>query len=302
MELPVIDFSVGDVCSNDRVISQLHEAFTHTGFVFIKNHGIEQQKINLAFEIAKQFFKLPLPTKLLYQRNDNSKNSGYVCVEQESLNPSQPADLKECYNVSPGPCQIWPDVGFPFKETIQNLFLACEQLTLKILECMGKGLQLEDPQFFVKAHQEIGDTEKNFTTLRLLHYPPLGENTTIKPGQLRCGEHVDYGSVTLLFQDSIGGLQVKHSSGEYINAPYVPDAVLVNLGALMQNWTADKYLATPHRVLIPADETKRQTVRQSIAFFAHPDNKCLIKCIDGSNKYPPITAEDDLHERLARTY
>jgi len=39
-------------------------------------------------------------------------------------------------------------------------------------------------------------------------------------------------------------LQVKHSSGKYINAPYVPDAVLVNLGALMQKWTADKYLAT----------------------------------------------------------
>ena len=66
----------------------------------------------------------------------------------------------------------------------------------------------QDPFFFVNSHQEIGDTEKNFTTLRLLHYPPLGQNTTIKPGQLRCGEHVDYGSVTLLFQDSIGGLQV----------------------------------------------------------------------------------------------
>ena len=67
---------------------------------------------------------------------------------------------------------------------------------------------LQDPLFFVNAHQKIGDAEKNGTTLRLLHYPPLGQNTIIKPGQLRCGEHVDYGSVTLLFQDPIGGLQV----------------------------------------------------------------------------------------------
>ena len=58
----------------------------------------------------------------------------------------------------------------------------------------------------------------------------------------------------------------------------------------------------PHRVLIPVDEAKRQVVRQSIAFFGHPDSKCVIKCINGSNKYAPITAEDDLAERFARTY
>ena len=55
----------------------------------------------------------------------------------------------------------------------------------------------------------MGDAGKNFSTLRLLHYPPVAQEATIKPGQLRCGEHVDYGSVTLLFQDSIGGLQVQ---------------------------------------------------------------------------------------------
>ena len=58
----------------------------------------------------------------------------------------------------------------------------------------------------------------------------------------------------------------------------------------------------PHRVLIPVDEAKRQMVRQSIAFFAHPDNKFVIKCIDGSDKYAPITAEDDVAERFSKTY
>lgn len=67
---------------------------------------------------------------------------------------------------------------------------------------------LKDPLFFVQAHKHMGDASKNLTTLRLLHYPPLVHETPIKPGQLRCGEHVDYGSVTLLFQDSNGGLQV----------------------------------------------------------------------------------------------
>lgn len=109
--------------------------------------------------------------------------------------------------------------------------------------------------------------DNSLTTLRLLYYPPLPANGADKPGQLRCGEHVDYGSITLLFQDPSGGLQVyactcswrkissvvrynandpqvKCTSGGYIDVPYQPDAVLVNLGALMQNWTSDIYKAT----------------------------------------------------------
>lgn len=54
----------------------------------------------------------------------------------------------------------------------------------------------------------MGEGDKhNFTTMRLLHYPPLPPDSQIKPGQLRCGEHVDYGSITLLFQDPSGGPQ-----------------------------------------------------------------------------------------------
>ncbi len=66
----------------------------------------------------------------------------------------------------------------------------------------------QDPQFFVKAHKKIGQgADRNFTTMRLLHYRPLLPDRVIMPGQLRCGEHVDFGSISLLFQDPNGGLQ-----------------------------------------------------------------------------------------------
>ena len=130
---------------------------------------------------------------------------------------------------------------------------------------------LQDPHYFVKAHQKMGEGHnENYTTMRTLYYPPLPPSSEIKPGQLRCGEHVDYGSVTLLFQDPNGGLQVsssfsfspppshirlleliqvKRSDGDYIDVPYMSDAILVNLGALMQQWTSDKYLATVSWIL-----------------------------------------------------
>ena len=71
----------------------------------------------------------------------------------------------------------------------------------------------QDPLFFVKAHQNIGQGfEKTYTTMRPLYYPPLPPRADIKRGQLRCGEHVDFGSITLLFQDPTGGLQVRRHS------------------------------------------------------------------------------------------
>ena len=38
--------------------------------------------------------------------------------------------------------------------------------------------------------------------------------------------------------------KVKRSGGGYIDVPFLPDVVLVNLGILMQMWTGDTYLAT----------------------------------------------------------
>ena len=70
-------------------------------------------------------------------------------------------------------------------------------------------LYFQDLLYFVKRHQGLLDrVTESYTTARVLYYPPLPSVGDIKPGQLRCGEHVDYGSITLLFQDPNGGLQV----------------------------------------------------------------------------------------------
>ncbi len=141
---------------------------------------------------------------------------------------------------------------------------------------------LQDPQFFMKAHNKMGlGYKENYTALRTLYYPSLPSSIDVKPGQLRCGEHVDYGSLTLLFQDENGGLQVSGSvdlcmqywcakyevnafisdllcslqvktrTGGYIDVPYMPEAVLLNGGALMQQWTGDKIYAAVSIITLP---------------------------------------------------
>ncbi|MBN3307812.1 YQK1 protein, partial [Amia calva] len=133
--------------------------------------------------------------------------------------------------------------------------------------------------------------DKNPTGLRTLYYPPV-DRSSVKEGQIRCGEHSDYGSITLLFQSS--------EAGVYISAPPIPGTVLINIADLMQRWTCDRFVSAKHRVLLPADDDK--TTRQSMPFFVHPDDDAIISCFDGSNKYPPINSLDYLNERFYASY
>ncbi len=118
---------------------------------------------------------------------------------------------------------------------------------------------------------------------------------------MRCGEHTDYGGITLLFQQK-PGLEVRKRDGTYVRVPLVDGGILVNIGDLMQRWTSDAYTAARHCVHMDDSVEERGKTRQSIVFFGHPDNEAIIECIDKSNKYPPITALDYLNMRFSLTY
>lgn len=307
--IPVVDIEGVSTCSDLSTcpqVGEIHSAFTKVGFVFIKNHGINKKLIENVFSSAMDFFNQPSSVKNQYRQHvgkDDTQNSGYNEIEQESVDPSKPGDLKESFQVAAIEHDFFPDKEVPgFKPVLLNLYQSTIALACTLMQLMGHALHLKDPKFFVKAHSKSGHLG-NFTTCRVLHYPPLPPSFVPKPGQLRCGEHVDYGTISLLFQDPTGGLQVKKSGGGYIDVPYMPDMVLVNLGILMQKWTADTYLATPHRVLLPEEESDgRNRGRQSMVVFVHPDHDTVIECLDGSNKYPAITAYQDTQQLLQDTY
>ncbi|PIK51986.1 hypothetical protein BSL78_11134 [Apostichopus japonicus] len=180
---------------------------------------------------------------------------------------------------------------------LRNLFDAGNTVQMRVLEIMGLGLELDDPQFLAKKHQFFCKTG----TLRSLHYPRLNMKE-IKENQVRCGEHSDYGSITLLFQDGKAGLQVRNVHDEWVKAPPIEGTILVNIGDLMQRWTSDRLIASKHRVMLPTTEEENSASRQSIALFGHPDDDEIIACLDGSNKYPPIGSKEYLEMRFSMTY
>jgi len=153
--------------------------------------------------------------------------------------------------------------------------------------------------------------------LRTLNYPSSGDDndTTVQPGQIRAGAHTDYGAITIL-KTGGPGLQVRkddsNRSGdkgegeEWIDAPDLDDAFIVNVGDMMRRWTNDRWASTLHRVVVPeafpADPATGEGAqrRQSVAFFVNARGDAQVKplptCVSETQpaKYETVTAGEYL--------
>lgn len=138
--------------------------------------------------------------------------------------------------------------------------------------------------FFRKRHGKALQT-------RTIYFPIINETSNVAPDQARLGEHTDWGTFTLNFQDSTGGLEVQTPDGDFTAADPVPGTCVLTPSGLLQQYTSDKIKATVHRVQMPKDE-RRKKIRQSLIFFVNSDMDVEIKCLDGTDKYPSILARD----------
>ena len=141
--------------------------------------------------------------------------------------------------------------------------------------------------------------EKPTTFLRLLHYPTQPEEV----GLFGSAPHTDYGYITLLAQDEVGGLEVRNKADEWIAAPPMRDTFVMNVGDILARWTNDRFVSTPHRVI---NRSGRE--RYSQPFFFDPGMNEMIEalptCVPLGRrpKYPPVLYGDYLMERIDKNY
>jgi len=309
--IPMIDldpFVMGDRGGQQQVAQDIYQACHRFGFMYLKHYGIDPELVQRVFQLSQELFSLPIAEKQQLAYPDQVSNRGYAGLERERLNPHQPGDLKETFNIglerepTDLPAALTQNRWIPGNERFRALLLeffdACSQTANHVFRAFALALDLPE-SFVVDRHRQREHT------LRLLHYPPLPAQP--KPGQVRAGEHSDYGSLTLLFQDNVGGLEVQTVAGEWVPAPYIPATVLVNTGDLMQRWSNDIFRSTRHRVALPTHDQAARS-RYAIAYFCQPDHNAEIACLSNCYsrehppKYAPIQAGDYLLSLLQATY
>ena len=311
--LPVID--IGDLKSPDlstrrKVADKLRSACADKGFFYISHHGIADELIAEVMAQAESLFALPAERKAQLDKSRSRANRGYEPMKGQTLETGTPPDLKEGFYIGPeldaddprvvagkfnhGPNQ-WPS-GLPgFRPVMERYFEAMVTLSQSLMRSLALSLDLPEDHF-------DDFNQDPFATLRLLHYPP--QPSGAEPNQKGAGAHTDFGGLTLLKQDDVGGLQVlDQACGEWIYAPPLPGTYVVNLGDMIARWTNDRYRSTLHRVV---NSSGRE--RYSIPFFYSGNPDHLVECIPGclaageSPKYPPTTVEAHLRDMYRKTY
>jgi isopenicillin N synthase-like dioxygenase len=239
---------------------------------------------------AQQLFDLPLKEKLKAKLIPGKSGRGYEMIGGQMLEPGTSPDTKESiylgedlpldhprvvrgeYGCS---LNIYPSVlGSQWHDTCMEYFNAMKNLARDVMRALAAALNVPEDYF---NHF----TESNSAAiLRLLHYPPTPKMSDQERG---CGAHRDFGCITLLLQDQVGGLQVQdEETGDYLDITPILGAYVVNLANLMARWTNHHYTSNTHRVL-----NFSPTDRYSIPFFYSGNANHVLNIIPGLEQRPP---------------
>jgi len=279
---------------------EIHKACRETGFLYVANHGVPQALIGAQFEWTDRFFDLPLAEKMALDMKKSGTTAGYEPIGAQILDSQDPAsekappDLKETFYCS-DEAGLWPASLPGFREQMLAYREALCGLGERIVSLLALSLELPE-NYFAPFYREPS------RTMRILRYPP--HPAAARANQLGAGAHTDWGGVTLLAQDDLGGLEIRNAADEWIQATPIPGTFVINLGDLMQRWTNGLYRSTMHRV--KNNNTRRN--RHSVVLFYNPRRDALIECLptctdaEHPPKYPPVTAAQHRAEMFERSY
>ena len=300
MRYDIIDFArfeSGNEQERALVAREVHRAATEVGFMYVKNLVIDKLIVKEAFRSSAVFFGLSSERKTeCYYRPE--LNHGYQAVGEQRLDSRIAADLKETFTMrdvlgNADFLELWPSAQFT--KTAESMFKTCLEGANQVMEAFAIALQLPT-KFFRENH--LGEN----VALRYLHYPMVDYVPDAE--QMGAGAHTDFGTITLLFQDDVGGLEVQGADGIWRPVPYIKDTIVVNTGDLMARWTNTEYRSTPHRVQ-PMNSDRD---RYSIAFFVDPDSATPVGALpschsdDNPPKFPDTTAGAHIAEKIAESH
>ncbi|XP_042066562.1 probable 2-oxoglutarate-dependent dioxygenase At3g50210 [Salvia splendens] len=272
-----------------QVVQNLDKACREAGFFYVTGHGIPDSMVKEIRSISRQFFDLPYDEKLKIKLSPTTGYRGYqrvgVNVTKGVLDKHEAID---CYKeVKPGMygslgevmegCNQWPNDPPGFKDLMEDYVNRCTDLSRKILR--GIALALGGPLDMFEGNI-AGDP---FWVVRIIGYPAINSRKIPDAiNDIGCGEHTDYGLLTLVNQDDdITALQVRNIDGEWIPAPPVPGSFVCNIGDMLKILTNGIYESTVHRVT-----NNSAKYRVCVAYFYETNYDAAVEpleiCVDRS--------------------
>lgn len=314
-EIPILDVAAlygADEEAIRATAATLRTYLEKIGFLYIVGHQVTRADVEAVREASRRFFALPEEQKRTLKIDKNFR--GYLAFAGSTIvtssvakvsKPNQSESLFFMHEIDAadpraladkplqGPNQ-WPDEAVlpDFKATIERYVEAMGTLGRKMVGAITLALDLP-----------AGSLDKYFedptTFLRLLHYPTQPQ----EEGLFGSAPHTDYGFITLLAQDDVGGLEVKNKAGDWVPAPPVPDSFVMNVGDILARWSNDQFVSTPHRVI---NRSGRERYSQPFFFDPSMDEtiETLDVCVpaDTKPKYEPVLYADYLMERIDKNY
>ena len=308
--IPVIDISplYGDDLAGARAVAaDIRRASVEAGFFYIRGHHMPPDLMRATLMASKFFFSRPDAEKRAIQVN--GAHRGYVPFAQTTLGRQYKADLKESFNfafpfaaddpdVVAGKPLIgvnqWPQGEEVWRSVLEDYYRTLFEVGQRVLE--GFALALDAPRTYFRDLYK-----RPLVRTRLLHYPPQPEGSG--EDQFGAAPHTDWGCMTLLWQDQVGGLQVRNRAGQWIDAPYIEGTFVVNIGDMLERWSNDLFVSTPHRVV---NASGRE--RYSIPMFYDPDFDTAVECLPNCSgpgnppKYPRTVAGEYITAKYDEAY
>jgi isopenicillin N synthase-like dioxygenase len=304
ISLNLNDFKNGTLSEKQTFVQDLGTAYEKIGFVAIFNHELSDELSAHLYKYTKDFYALPLETKMKYHIAGIAGQRGFTSWGTEHSKDSKVGDLKEFYHFG----QEIPEnlkSKFDYYENISvdevpefseyglKAYAALQETGKYMLRAIALYLNLDEMYF--DDYIQYGNS-----ILRPIHYGPIKD---APKNAVRAGQHEDINLITLLMGASAAGLEVLDKQNNWIAITALPNQLVVNVGDMLQRLTNNKLRSTTHRVVNPPKE-EWGTTRFSIPYFLHPVSEmrldCLESCVTPENPktYDDISAGDFLTERL----
>ncbi len=307
--LPLIDLHAldGDAHARASLTAEVRRAGRDAGVLYASGHDVSPALVAEHFAFARAFFALDESEKREIAVERTGAFRGYETLGSQTIDVAVPGDRKEGFIMGPHLDDDHPHVraGYPntganrwprrpagFREHMEAWVAAMIAVARRMARALALALDVSEALFVDLLAEPLAYSQ-------MFRYPSVPSSAGAGLG---AGVHTDWGLLTVLLQDDVGGLDMRTTDGAWIPVPPVPETLVIIFGELLYRMTDGIYTPAMHRVRVNTSGRERY----SMPTFVDPPYDARIACVPtclpahGAARFPACTVAEHMLE-MARS-